>query len=61
MNRWKIGNVTITRLIELEMSGGTRFILPDALRDAVKPIGWLRPHFADEAGNLIMSIHALVV
>jgi glyoxylase-like metal-dependent hydrolase (beta-lactamase superfamily II) len=61
MNRWKIGDVTITRVIELEMSGGTRFILPDALRDAVKPIGWLRPHFADEAGNLIMSIHALVV
>jgi glyoxylase-like metal-dependent hydrolase (beta-lactamase superfamily II) len=61
MNRWKIGDVTITRVVELEMSGGTRFILPDALRDAVKPIAWLRPHFADEAGNLIMSIHALVV
>ena len=60
-NRWKIGDVTITRVIELEMTGGTRFILPDALRDAVKPIGWLRPHFADEAGNLIMSIHALIV
>jgi glyoxylase-like metal-dependent hydrolase (beta-lactamase superfamily II) len=61
MNRWKIGDVTITRVIELEMTGGTRFILPDALRDAVKPIGWLRPHFADDAGNLIMSIHGLVV
>jgi hypothetical protein len=61
MSRWKIGDVTITRVIELEMTGGTRFILPDALRDAVKPIAWLRPHFADEAGNLVMSIHALVV
>ena len=61
MNRWKIGDVTITRVVELEMTGGTRFILPDALRDAVQPIAWLRPHFADEAGNLIMSIHALVV
>jgi glyoxylase-like metal-dependent hydrolase (beta-lactamase superfamily II) len=61
MHRWKIGDVTVTRFVELEMAGGTRFILPDALRDAVKPIAWLRPHFADEAGNLIMSIHALVV
>ena len=51
MNRWEIGDVTITRVVELEMSGGTRFILPDALRDAVKTIAWLRPHFADEAGN----------
>ena len=25
------------------------------------PIGWLRPHFADERGRLKMSIHALVV
>jgi glyoxylase-like metal-dependent hydrolase (beta-lactamase superfamily II) len=61
MNRWKVGDVTITRVVELEMTGGTRFILPDALRDAVKPIAWLRPHFADPDGNLIMSIHALVV
>jgi glyoxylase-like metal-dependent hydrolase (beta-lactamase superfamily II) len=61
MNRWKVGDVTITRVVELEMTGGTRFILPDALRDAVKPIAWLRPHFADPDGNLAMSIHALVV
>src|SRR5213075_3208540 len=27
----------------------------------VLPIGWLRPHFADERGRLKMSIHALVV
>ena len=31
-NRWKIGDVTITRVVELEMTGGTRFILPDALQ-----------------------------
>jgi glyoxylase-like metal-dependent hydrolase (beta-lactamase superfamily II) len=61
MNKWKIGNVTVTRIVEVEMSGGTRFILPDALRDAVLPIEWLRPHFADEDGNLVMSIHALVI
>lgn len=59
--RWRIGDVTVTRVVELEIAGGTRFILPDALRDAVKPIAWLRPHFADDEGNLIMSIHALVV
>ena len=61
MNQWNIGDVKITRVIEMEVAGGTRFILPQATRDAVKPIEWLRPHFADENGNLIMSIHALIV
>ena len=61
MNQWQIGDIKITRIVEVEIAGGTRFILPDALRDAVKPIDWLRPHFADDDGNLIMSIHALVV
>jgi len=58
---WRIGDIRITRVVELEMAGGTRFILPDATRDAVLPISWLRPHFADDQGNLIMSIHSLVV
>jgi len=29
--------------------------------EAIIPIGWLRPDFADERGRLRMSIHALVV
>lgn len=45
----------------MEVKGGTRFILPQATRDAIKPMNWLIPHFADAEGNLIMSIHALVV
>ena len=61
MNKWKIGDVDITRIIELEIAGGSLFILPDATRDAVLPIEWLAPHFMDEKGNLIMSIHSLVV
>ncbi len=61
MNQWQIGKIKITRILEMEMTGGTRFILPDATRDACKPIEWLRPHFMDADGNLVMSIHALVI
>jgi len=61
MNQWQIGKVKITRVIEMEVKGGSRFILPQATREAVQPIEWLQPHFADEEGNLIMSIHALIV
>ena len=61
MMKWRIGQVTITKIVELEVTGGSRFILPQATREAVLPIGWLQPDFADERGRLKMSIHALVV
>ena len=59
--RWKIGQVTITKVVELEMAGGSRFLLPQATPEAVREIDWLFPHFADEAGKLRMSIHALII
>jgi len=61
MNQWQIGKIKITRIVELEIAGGTGFILPDATRDACQPIEWLKPHFMNANGSLIMSIHALVV
>jgi glyoxylase-like metal-dependent hydrolase (beta-lactamase superfamily II) len=61
MNRWRIGDVSITRIVELEVTGGSRFILPQATPEAILPIPWLQPHFADERGRLRMSIHALVI
>jgi glyoxylase-like metal-dependent hydrolase (beta-lactamase superfamily II) len=61
MQRWRIGRVTVTKIVELEVTGGSRFILPQATYEEILPIGWLQPHFADERGRLKMSIHALVV
>jgi glyoxylase-like metal-dependent hydrolase (beta-lactamase superfamily II) len=59
--KWRIGEVTVTKIVELEVTGGSRFILPQATPEAVLPVEWLRPDFADERGRLRMSIHALVV
>ena len=59
--QWRIGDVTVTKVVELEVTGGSRFILPQATREAIQPIAWLRPHFADEDGRLRMSIHSFVV
>ena len=61
MQQWQIGKVKVTRIIELEVAGGTRFILPQATPEAVKPMQWMVPHFATEDGKLIMSVHALVI
>jgi glyoxylase-like metal-dependent hydrolase (beta-lactamase superfamily II) len=58
---WTIGAVKITKFVELEITGHTRFILPQATPEAVREISWLTPHFADGEGQLKMSIHSLVV
>jgi len=58
---WRVGAVTITKLVELEATGGTRFVLPQATRDACLPLAWMRPHFMDDDGRLKMSVHALLV
>jgi glyoxylase-like metal-dependent hydrolase (beta-lactamase superfamily II) len=59
--KWKIGDVTVTKIVELEITGGSRFLLPQATPEAVLPIAWLQPHFADENGRLRMSIHSFIV
>jgi glyoxylase-like metal-dependent hydrolase (beta-lactamase superfamily II) len=59
--RWNVGKVRITKIVELETTGHTRFILPEATNERVQQLPWLIPHFATEEGRLKMSIHALVV
>ena len=62
MQRWKVGDVHITRVIETEDKAMTADVmLPDAQPDRVLPIGWLQPHFIDEQGALISSIFSLLV
>jgi len=58
---WKVGNVKITKIVELETVGSTRFILPLASNEEIRKLPWLIPHFATEEGRLKMSIHSLVV
>ena len=58
---WRVGDIVIKRIVEIESVGGSRFILPAATREACLEYEWLQPHFMDEKGNLKMSIHALVV
>ncbi|MBT3371082.1 MAG: MBL fold metallo-hydrolase [Rhodospirillaceae bacterium] len=59
--KWKIGEVTVTRVVEIEATGGMSPILPDAKREILKEIPWLYPHFVDESGRMRGSIHALII
>ncbi|MBT7757021.1 MAG: MBL fold metallo-hydrolase, partial [Rhodospirillaceae bacterium] len=60
MLQWKIGNVTVSRIVELEAPTSPRFLFGRSKQD-VLGIKWLRPHFVTETGLMILSIHALVV
>jgi glyoxylase-like metal-dependent hydrolase (beta-lactamase superfamily II) len=59
--QWKVGKVRITKVVELETVGSTRFILPLATNEEIQKLPWLIPHFATDEGRLKMSIHSLVV
>ena len=41
--KWRIGEVTVAKLVELEVTGGSRFILPQATYEAVLPIAGRSP------------------
>jgi glyoxylase-like metal-dependent hydrolase (beta-lactamase superfamily II) len=58
---WQVGKVKITKVVEMETIGSTRFILPLASKEEIEKLPWLIPHFATEEGRLRMSIHSLVV
>ncbi len=61
MERWKIGEVKVTRILELEMLSAGTFVLPDATPENLKPLSWLAPHFVSEDGQVRMSVHAFLI
>lgn len=61
MLQWKIGDTTITQLLELSDSSGSIPVLPDATPDKLAEIPWLKPHFVSPDGNLILNIQMLII
>ena len=60
--RWKIGEVTVTKVVELEQELSLKGLLPAATEEALAPhLPWLMPHFIDDEGKTDLSIHAFVV
>jgi len=60
--QWQIGDVRITRVEETLTRIALTGFFPSATPEALAPhLSWLRPHFVDEDGNAIISIHGLVV
>jgi glyoxylase-like metal-dependent hydrolase (beta-lactamase superfamily II) len=62
MQSWTVGEVKITAVMEGEpLEASTRFFLPTSTREEVAAIDWLRPHYVNELGRLILWVQAFVV
>jgi glyoxylase-like metal-dependent hydrolase (beta-lactamase superfamily II) len=62
MLQWNIGDVRITRVVELgQIPTPPRFIFQGPPDDLVARHEWLKPHFARDDGKLLMSIHCFVI
>lgn len=59
--QWTVGDAKVTSIMEIPSMEGFEIAVPDANKDRVKGIDWLRPHFATEEGSLIAAIQALVI
>ena len=59
---WQVGDVKVTRVVEqvapLPADGLLANVVPDRLAEHES---WLKPNFMNEAGEILLSIHALVV
>ena len=64
MLQWRIGAVTVTRIVEMDFPAPYHpqySLLPDATPEALRTMPWLYPDFVEADGTLKMSIHALLV
>lgn len=59
---WKIGDVTIHKILDLVGGGaGTRALLPDATAEEIVKLPWLVPSYAEPNGDLKLTVHSWLV
>jgi glyoxylase-like metal-dependent hydrolase (beta-lactamase superfamily II) len=61
LQRWKIGGVTVTCIVERDLDGLLSQVLPDATPAAIASLRWLFPHFVDDQGRLRGNTQAFAV
>ncbi|MEO0952159.1 MAG: MBL fold metallo-hydrolase [Pseudomonadota bacterium] len=59
--RWQIGDITVTKVVEMEGEGFGEFLLPDAERSALASIEWMQPSHLGARGGLKLSVHSFVI
>ena len=61
VSRWKIGAVTVSRVVEIEGPSPGTFLFAEATPERLLQHAWLRPHFLTADGRTLGSIHCFVV
>ena len=61
MLQWRIGNVTISQIVESKGASPPSFFFAGVDPADVQRHAWLRPHFAHRDGRLFASVHAFVI
>lgn len=60
--QWQIGDVRITRVVEMITPVPPEGLIPTLTPEEVeRNAAWLKPHFMDDDGNFVLSIHALAL
>lgn len=59
---WTIGDVSITRLVEVVLNAPINSLFPERSAEELKVYNsWLRPNFLNDEGNMILSVHAFLI
>jgi len=58
---WKIGDVEIFQIVELECGKIIQEIIKEATPENIKKIKWLHPNFADDKGNLKALVQCFLI
>jgi glyoxylase-like metal-dependent hydrolase (beta-lactamase superfamily II) len=58
---WKFGDVTVTRVVETELTFPPETVLIGLTADEVTAVDWMQPHFSTEQGDIKLSFHAFLV
>jgi glyoxylase-like metal-dependent hydrolase (beta-lactamase superfamily II) len=61
MLKWKLGDTTITQLIELKDDSGSLPVVPEATPENLALIPWLKPHFVTPDDKLILNIQMMII
>ena len=62
MTSWKIGDVTVTRIVELwDFQDNIAMTMPEATAEEVVAMQWLHPHYATPDGTQRMNFQGFVV
>ena len=58
---WTIGDVRITKIVEMVGEGFGEFLIPDAQKQKLATIHWLHPDHLGLRGGLKLSVHSFVI